>query len=71
MDGLRNPTVDGVRDEGDLELSEDTITQIPLANFSKRIVSKHITYYNSLPLRKRVLLSKMQVKYTQDIIVTK
>ena len=67
----RNPTVDEVCDEEGLELGEDTIPQMTVANFLKRIGSKPITYKNSFPMIKRMLLSKSQVKYVEDIIVTR
>ena len=42
-----------------------------VANILKRIGSKLVIYNNSLPLGKRALLLKMQVKYVEDIIVTR
>ena len=37
----------------------------------KMIVSKPITYDISFPLRNQVLLLKRQVKYVEDIVVTR
>ena len=39
--------------------------------FLESIVSKIIIYENALPMRKQVLLSERQVKYVEDIIVTR
>ena len=66
---LSNPTVDGVCDEGDLELGKDTVPQTTVANCLKIIGSKTIKYENALPLRYQVLLSERQVKYVEDIVV--
>ena len=53
---MRYPTVDGVCDEWNLELGEDKVTRMTVVNFLKNIGSKPITYDNTLPLRKRLLL---------------
>ena len=55
---------------GGLELGKDTVPQMKMVNFFRRIGSKPITYENASPLRKRALLSEMQGNYVQDIIVT-
>ena len=58
----------GVCDEWDVELGEDTVPQMKVANILKRIFSK---YNNSLPMIKWALISKSQVKYVEYIIVTR
>ena len=57
MERQRNPTVDGVCDEVDLELGEDPVTWMTVANSLKRIGSNPITYDDYPLLRKRALLS--------------
>ena len=54
---LRNPTVVGVCDEGYLELGEDPIPQMTVANVLKMIGRKPITYNSFLPLRYQAFLS--------------
>ena len=71
MERLSKPTVDGVCDEGDLELIKDPVPRTTVVNFLKRIATKTITYNDSFPTRKRALPSKMQVKYVKYIIVTR
>ena len=48
---LRNPTVDGVCDEGGLELGKDPFPLMTLSNCLKIIYSNPITYKNYLLLR--------------------
>ena len=71
LERLMNPTVDGVCYEGGLELCEDPINQMTVANFLKIIEGDPITYDNALPLRNQALLSQIQVKYVEDIILTR
>ena len=71
MKRIRNTKVDGVCDEGYLELGEDPITRSTVVKRLKIIGSKSITYENSLPLVYLALLSQRQVKYVEDIIVTR
>ena len=56
LERLRNPMVDGVCDEGCLELGKDPIHRLTVVNCLKIIGSNPITYDNSFPLRYRVLL---------------
>ena len=48
---LKNPIVDGVCNEGDLELGIDSVTKMTVFNCLKFIVSKKITYNNALPMK--------------------
>ena len=57
MERLRNPKVDVVCDEGYLELGEDPIPQSTVLIVLKSICNKPITYGNTFPLRKKVVLS--------------
>ena len=66
-----NPTVYVACDDRDLELGEDPVPLMTMANCLKTIDSKKTTHNNSYPIRKRVLLSQRQVKYVEDIIVTR
>ena len=47
----------------------DPVPKQTVFNFLQRIGRKTITYENSFPLKKMVLLSENQVKYVEDIIV--
>ena len=60
----------GVCDEGGLELGENTNPRMTMEKNLKIIGSKPITYKNPFCLINWVLLSEMQVKYVEDIIVT-
>ena len=71
MERLRNQIVDAVCDEGYLELGEDTVTLMTVAIFLQRIVINTITYEKYFTLRQQVLLSERQVKYVEDIVVTR
>ena len=62
--------VDGVCDEGDLELGKDPVPKIKVANVLKRIVRNLITYDNALPMRYLMLQSERQAKYVKYIVVT-
>ena len=50
-------------------LGLDPVPKKTVFNVLKKIDSKTITYENSLPMKKRKLLSESQVKYLEDIIV--
>ena len=63
--------VNGVCDTACLELGRDPVTQMTVANFLQRIVSKPIIYENEFPPRKQAFISQRQVKYVEDIIVTR
>ena len=67
----RNPDMIGQSDEACLELSLDQVPKQTVFNVLQRIGRKPITYENSLPMKKMVLLSENQVKYVEDIIVTR
>ena len=71
LERLMNPTVDGVCYEGGLELCEDPINQMTVANFLKIIEGDPITYDNALPLRYRALLLERQINYVEDIVGTR
>ena len=70
MEIMRNPT-DGVCDEGYLELGGDLIPRPTVVNFLKIIGSKLITYKNAYHLRYWELLSERQIKYDEDIFLTR
>ena len=71
LERRRNPAVNGVFDAAYLELGEDTDPQRTVANFLQSIGRKTITYKNAFPPRKGALLSQIQVKYAEYIIVTR
>ena len=52
-----------------MELGFDPVPKQTLFNFLRRIGRKPITYENVFPVKKRSLLSEMQVKYVEDIII--
>ena len=56
-----NPTVDGVYDEGYLELGGVTNPQMKVNIFLKRIVSKLIKYYNAFLVINQVSLLEMHL----------
>ena len=58
-------------DEWYLELVEYPIPRSTVVNCLKTIVSKPITYENYSPLRYQTLLLESQVKYVEDIVVTR
>ena len=66
-----SPMVDGVCDEGDLELGEDYGPRITVINCLKRIGGKAITYQCDFFMRKRALPLERQIKYVEDMIVTR
>ena len=59
----------GQCDEACLELGFDTVPKQTLFNVLRRIGRKTITYENVFPVKKRSLLSEIQVKYVEDIII--
>ena len=67
----RKPEAEIVWDEGGLVLGQDLIPRMIAVNFLVRMDTKPTAYENSFPPRKRTLLSKMQVKYVQDIMVAR
>ena len=47
----------------------DTVPKQTVFNVLRRIGRKPITYENFFPVKKRLLLSKIQVNYVDDIII--
>ena len=56
-------------DEGDLKFDNDPVLQTTVDNCLKRIDSKNITKNNAFPLIYWALLSEMQVKDIENIVV--
>ena len=56
-------------DEACLELSFDTVPKQTVFNILQIIGRKPITYKNVFPVEKSSLLSEIQVKYMEDIII--
>ena len=52
-----------------MELGFGTVPKKTVFNVLRRIGRKPITYENIFPAKKRSLLSEMQVKYVEDIII--
>ena len=52
-----------------MELGFDPVPKQKLFKFLRRIGRKPITYDNVFALKKRALLSEIQVKYVEDIII--
>ena len=67
----RKENVYGVCDEGDLELGEDYGPRITVNNCLKRIGGKAITYQCDFFMRNRALPLERQIKYVEDMIVTR
>ena len=63
------PSLRGQCGEACLELDFDPVPKQTVFNFLWRIGRKVITYENVFPAKKRSLLSKMQVKYVENIII--
>ena len=63
--------INGVCNVTFLELGKDTVPQQKVTNFLQRVGSKPITDGNASPPRNKVLLSQRQIKYVEDIIVTR
>ena len=70
MDRQRNPEVNRVCDAYFLELGDDIFPRQTVTNCLQRIGSKLITYENASPLRNQALLSQIQVRYVEYIIIT-
>ena len=60
-----------VCNEGGLDLGKFTVPKMTVVNCLKMIGIKNITYDNTFPPIKWVLLLKSQVKYVEDVIVTR
>ena len=60
----RNTAVNGLCDE-------DRVTRMTVINCLKRIGSRQIKFENSYPPGKQALILQRQVKYVEDIIVTR
>ena len=71
MDIRIHPAVNGVCDTSCLDLGNDTGPQQTVTSFLQRIDINQTTYENASPLGKRKLLLQRQVKYVDDIIVTR
>ena len=54
-----------------LDLGEDTVPRITVANCFQSIGINPITYENSFPPRKQALVSQRQVNYVEYMIVTR
>ena len=65
----RYPSLRGQGDEACLELGFDPVPKETVFNVLQRIGRKPITYENFFPDKKRALLSNLQVKYVEDIII--
>ena len=52
-----------------MDLGFDTVHKQTVFNVLRRIGRNPITYENVFPVKKRSLLSEMQVKYVGDIII--
>ena len=63
--------VNGVCDAACSELGEDPVPRITGANCLQRIGSKPISYENYCPPINQALILQRQVKYVEDIIVTR
>ena len=64
LERRRNPAVNGVCDEY-------PVTLMKVKNGLQRIGSNPITFENAFPPRKQALLLQSQIKYVEDIIVTR
>ena len=71
MDIRIHPAVNGVCDTSCLDLGNHTGPQQTVTSFLQRIDINQTTYENASPLGKRKLLLQRQVKYVDDIIVTR
>ena len=65
----RYPYLRGKFDESCLELGLDIFTKQKIFNVLQRIGRKPITYENAFPTKNKALLSEIQVKYVEDVIV--
>ena len=71
MERQINPAANGVCDAAYLELGKGIFPQKTVTNCLKRIASNPITYENAFPPIKWALILQRQVKYVEDIIVTR
>ena len=65
----RDPNYRGRWDVACLDLGIDQVPRQTIFNVSRRIGRKPIIYENVFPVKKRALLSNLQVKYVEDIII--
>ena len=65
------PSLRGKYDEACLELGLDRFHKQTVFNVLRKICRKPITYDNVFLDKKRALLSNSQVKYVEDIIITR
>ena len=63
LDIMRNPMVDVVCNEEDLELGKYPVPQIPVSNCLQNIGSNPITYKDEFLLRQKGLPLERQIKY--------
>ena len=52
-----------------MDLGFDPVPKQTVSNVLQLIVRKPITYDNDFPMKKRELISEIQVNYVEDIIV--
>ena len=65
----QNTAVRGPCDEANLELRFDPVPKQTVFNVLQRIGRKPITHENAFPMKKRALISEIQVKYVGDVII--
>ena len=65
----QDPSFRGQWDVACLDLGIDLVPRQTIFNVLRRIGRKPITYENVFPNKKRALLSNLQVKYVEDIII--
>ena len=65
----RDPNYRGRWGVACLDLGIDRVPRQTIVNVLRRIGKKPITYENVFPVKKRALLSNLQVKYVEDIII--
>ena len=63
------PDLRGQRDGACLQLRFDPVPKQTVLNVLQRIGRKPITYETAFPLKKRTLLSEIQIKYVEDFII--
>ena len=66
LEVMKNPTVDEVCDERDLELGQDPVTQITVAKYFENGWRQDNYIQKFLTLRHWALLSKSHVEYVED-----
>ena len=69
LENSQYPSLRGQCDEACLKLGLDPVHKQTVFNVLRRIGRKPITYENVFPVKKRSLLSEIQVKYMEDIII--